>query len=137
MNPLVPFEEVLLSPNREHAERLFMLVKKQWVLTRDAWPMWARLVQRYGWPIVIKAADQCHPEKRYVNNVEAFCIELSKEAIEEEKEMLRYEAKTIATNITLTPDADRFAIWLPKYAETGVYPPWFKRLAERLGRTLP
>jgi len=78
--PLVPFEEVLMSPNREQAERLFCLVKRQWVLTRDAWPMWARLVQKFGWAVVIKAADRCHPEKRYVNSVEAMCMEVANEA---------------------------------------------------------
>jgi hypothetical protein len=86
MTPLIPYEEVLLSPNREPADRLFALVKKQWVLTRDAWPMWARLVQKYGWRTVIQAAEQCHPEKRYVNNVEAFCLELSKQEAEAERE---------------------------------------------------
>ena len=135
MNPLVPLEEVMMEPNRTHAERLFMLVKKQWVLTRDAWPMWARLVQKYGWPIVIKAADQCHPEKRYVNNVEAFCIELSKEQAAEAKEEAARAVND--TPVAKTPDEDRFAIWLPQYEAKGVYPVWFKRLAERLGRTLP
>jgi len=86
MNPLVPFEEVLMAPNREHAERLFTLVKRQWVLTRDAWPMWARIVQKYGWRAVILAAEQCHPEKRYVNNVEAFAIEIAKQEAEAARE---------------------------------------------------
>ena len=29
MTPLIPFEEVMLEPNRSHAERLFALVKKK------------------------------------------------------------------------------------------------------------
>jgi len=76
---MIPFEELAFSPNREPAERLSAIVGRRFVFSRDAWPAWDRLVERFTWPVVVKAADKCDPTKRFPNNVEAMCIELRKQ----------------------------------------------------------
>lgn len=70
----IPYEELLMAPNREPAERLGAIVGRRFVFSREQWPAWERLVSKYGWPMVVKCADKCDPTKRFTNNVEALCI---------------------------------------------------------------
>ena len=76
MGPVIPFEELAFSPNREPAERLGAIVGRRFVFSREQWPAWQRLVDKFTWPVVIKAADACDPTKRFSNQVEAMCIQL-------------------------------------------------------------
>ncbi len=78
----VPYEELLMEPNRTPAERLGAIVGRRFVFSREQWPAWQRLVARYSWPVVVRAADKCDPSKRFPNNVEAMCIELAKQNAE-------------------------------------------------------
>lgn len=75
---MIPFEELAFSPNREPAERLGAIVGRRFVFSREQWPAWDRLVDKYGWPLLIKAADRCDPTARYCNNVEAVAAQLKK-----------------------------------------------------------
>ncbi len=74
---IVPYEELLMSPNREPAERLGAIVGRRFVFSREQWPAWQRLVAKFTWPVVVKAADACDPTKRFPNQVEAMCLQLA------------------------------------------------------------
>ena len=76
MATVIPFEELAFSPNREPAERLGAIVGRRFVFSREQWPAWQRLVAKFTWPVVVRAADACDPTKRFANNVEAMCIQL-------------------------------------------------------------
>ncbi len=77
---MIPYEELLMEPNRTPAERLGAIVGRRFVFSREQWPAWQRLVDRYTWAVVIKAADACDPTKRFSNQVEAMCIQLKSQA---------------------------------------------------------
>lgn len=79
---MIPYEELLMAPNREPAERLGAIVGRRFVFNRDQWPAWQRLVDRYSWAKVLRAADMCDPTKRFPNHVEAICQQLSRDESE-------------------------------------------------------
>ncbi len=79
----VPFEELSYEPNRTPAERLGAIVGRRFVFSREQWPAWCRLVDKYGWPLLIKAADRCDPTQRFTNHVEAMCAQLKKSESEQ------------------------------------------------------
>lgn len=83
---LVPYEELLMEPNRTPAERLGAIVGRRFVFSRDQWPAWQRLVDRFSWAAVIRAADACEPSKRFPSHVEALCLKLADEAKQEARE---------------------------------------------------
>jgi hypothetical protein len=56
-------------------------------LKADMWPEWSRLQDKFGWKILLKAADRCEPDKRWSGNVEAICMQLKKD--EDEAAQLR------------------------------------------------
>lgn len=78
----VPYEELLMEPNRTPAERLGAIVGRRFIFSREQWPAWQRLVDRFSWPVVIRAADSCDPSKRFPNNVEAKCQQFAKDEAE-------------------------------------------------------
>ncbi len=79
---MIPYEELAMEPNRTPAERLGAIVGRRFVFSREQWPAWDRLVDKYTWPVVIKAADRCDPTQRFSNHVEAMCAQLKKQAAE-------------------------------------------------------
>lgn len=104
--------------------------------TTEDWAPFALLVAEHGWPRLLRAARQLHGQKNvYARDYAALCLQYKKDAEDEMKEIKAKAASD--TPVTKTSDADRFAIWLPQYEAKGVYPMWFRKLAERLGRTLP
>lgn len=86
----VPYEELAMSPNREQATRLGAIVGRRFVFSRDQWPSWQRLVDRFTWRTVIRAAESCDPTKRFPNNVESACLQLAKD---EEDSAREYEER--------------------------------------------
>ena len=93
---MIPFEELAFAPNREPAERLGAIVGRRFVFSREQWPAWDRLVDKYGWPLLIKAADRCDPTARYCNNVESMAAQIQKA----EAELFA----PVAAKPTITPD---------------------------------
>jgi hypothetical protein len=64
-----------------------------WVIkTEDKWLEWAMLQEEYGWEVLLKAAKQCPPDKRWRSDVEARCIALKKQACDEAKELAHKKA---------------------------------------------
>lgn len=104
--------------------------------TTSSWAPYSLLVREHGWDRLLRAARQLHGQPNvFPRDYARLCIQYKQDSEAEQREQA---AKALSdTPVTKTPDETRFAIWLPKYAETGVYPPWFKRLAERLGKELP
>jgi hypothetical protein len=104
--------------------------------TTDSWAPYALLVQEHGWNRLLRAAKQLHGQPNvFPRDYARLCIQYKQDSEAEEREAKERQVRDAP--VVKTPDEDRFAIWLPQYEKTGVYPPWFKRLAERLGRTLP
>lgn len=83
---MIPYEELAMSPNREPATRLGAIVGRRFIFSRDQWPSWDRLVERFSWATVIRAAEACDPTKRFPNNVEALCIQLHRDELDAERE---------------------------------------------------
>lgn len=48
-------------------------------MNADSWDEWARLQSIFGWQLLIKAAEQCDPLKRWPPNVESICLQLKRE----------------------------------------------------------
>jgi hypothetical protein len=83
---MIPFEELAFSPNKEFADRLSAAVgSRRFVVTRDAWPPWQRLVSMFGWPMVCRAAEAVEPGRRYPPAVEATCANMKRDAEQAEK----------------------------------------------------
>ena len=58
-----------------------------WVIkTEDKWLEWAVLQAEYGWEILLKAAKQCPPDKRWRADVESRCMALKKLMDDEAKD---------------------------------------------------
>ena len=48
-------------------------------MTQDQWPSWARLQARFGWKILLLAAEMCDPLKRWPPECQANCLRIKKE----------------------------------------------------------
>jgi hypothetical protein len=129
--PEIPFCEVAFHPEY----KALGTIVGQGKLKADHWPTWARIVALYGWKHVLRASEYLEPEKRWPAEVETLCRQYQRDDLAEEREAKERQVRD--TPVVRTPDEDRFAIWLPQYEAKGVYPMWFRKLAERLGRTLP
>lgn len=92
---MIPYEELLMEPNRTPAERLGAIVGRRFVFSREQWPAWQRLVARYTWPVVIKAADACDPTRRFSNHVEAMCQQLASVAQSDAHSRSRREERVV------------------------------------------
>lgn len=64
-----------------------------WVIkTEDKWLEWAILQQEYGWELLLKAAKQCPPDKRWRADVEARCMAIKKMMDDEAKDKAHKKA---------------------------------------------
>lgn len=81
----------------------------------DLWPEWSRLQERFGWKILLKAADRCEPDKRWAGNVEAICIQMKKD--EEEAALPRPAPPPKPTN-----HAERAALFATIMSKHGLKP---------------
>lgn len=61
----------------------------------DSWAPWQRLRNRFGWGVLLKAADRCDPDGRWPNKVEGMCLALEKEEKDARKEQVYAETKRI------------------------------------------
>ncbi len=52
-------------------------------LSADHWPEWSRIQSKYGWPLLLKAADRCEPLERWPSAVEHLCAQLKKSESEQ------------------------------------------------------
>lgn len=73
---LISYHETRYHP--EYVE-LGAIVGRAKVGHPDRWPEWARLIEKYGWRRVIRAADMCDPHHRWSADVEKWCREIDKQ----------------------------------------------------------
>ena len=76
---MIPYPETLMEPNRSHFLALGAIVGRGKIAGPEKWPEWDRLVDKYGWRIVLKASDRCEPINRWSANVETICQQLAKD----------------------------------------------------------
>jgi hypothetical protein len=86
---MIPFCE---TPFHSEYKRLAAIVGAG-KLKADHWDSWARIVDKFGWSLVIRCSDMCDPEKRWPAAIEALCIAQKFHQEQEAKEM---EAREIA-----------------------------------------
>lgn len=90
---MIPFCELVwerpdpkYSCPRTPPHKLLAAYCGSWVIkTEDKWLEWAVLQQEYGWEVLLKAAKQCPPDKRWRADVEARCMALKKKREDDEK----------------------------------------------------
>lgn len=70
--PEIPFAEVAYHDDYKRLKAIIGGGK----LSQESWPEWARLQERYGWKLLIRAADRCEPLERWPANVEHVCRRL-------------------------------------------------------------
>jgi len=64
-----------------------------WVIkTEDKWLEWAVLQAEYGWEILLKAAKQCPPDKRWRADVEMQCMVMKKQVCDKAKDLAHKKA---------------------------------------------
>lgn len=75
-----------MEPHRTPYMKLCAIVGRGKVASPEKWGEWDRLVEKYGWKLVLKSADRVEPEKRWSANIETLCMQLKTNEIEAEKE---------------------------------------------------
>lgn len=76
---MIPYPETMMEPNRSNFLALGAIVGRGKLAGPEKWPEWARLQDKFGWKILLKAADRCEPINRWCANVEAICQQLAKD----------------------------------------------------------
>ncbi len=79
---LIPFCETAFHPEYK---RLGAIVGNG-KLKAEHWDSWARLVDKYSWPVLLRAADRVDPLSRWPAAIESICQSLKLESEQEEKE---------------------------------------------------
>jgi hypothetical protein len=79
---MIPYPETMMEPNRSNFLALGAIVGMGKIRGPEKWPEWDRLVDRFGWRIVLRAADRCEPINRWSANVETICQQLAKDEAE-------------------------------------------------------
>ncbi len=82
----IPYPEVLMEPNRTPYLKLCAIVGRGKVSSPEKWGEWDRLVEKFGWPILLRGADRCEPMNRWSTNIESICIQLKANEAESIKE---------------------------------------------------
>lgn len=72
---MIPFTETAYITEYK---KLCVIIGKS-KMNADSWDEWARIQSIFGWPLLIKAAEQCEPLKRWPPNVESICLQLKRE----------------------------------------------------------
>lgn len=75
---------------------LAAIVGRAKIASPEKWPEFARLVELFGFPLVIRAASKCPPENRWANAVEHEC-RLIKAAKEQEESEGRQRSQPVFT----------------------------------------
>ena len=58
----------------------------------DQWSPFERLKNKYGWPMLLRAAERCEPGKRWASDIERVCIQLDRDAKDAAKEQVQTAA---------------------------------------------
>ncbi len=105
----IPYPEVLMEPNRSNFLALGAIVGRGKISGPEKWPEWDRLVSKYGWRVLLKAADRVEPEKRWSANIESVCIQIAKDDAEAKAFAEKPEPQT--TPLTQSQRASRSALF--------------------------
>lgn len=75
-----------MEPHRTPYMKLCAIVGRGKVASPEKWGEWDRLVGKFTWPILLRAADRCEPSNRWAQPIESICMQLKTNEIEAEKE---------------------------------------------------
>lgn len=75
----IPYPDTMMEPHRSNFLALGAIVGRGKIAGPEKWPEWDRIVDKYGWKLVLKAADRVEPEKRWCANVESVCMQLQRD----------------------------------------------------------
>ncbi len=118
---MIPYPEVLMEPNRSHFLALGAIVGMGKIKGPEKWPEWARLVEKYNWRIVLKAADRVEPEKRWSANIESVCIQIAKD--DAEAKAFAEKPEPITTPLTQSQRSQRSLTFQTIMAKHGLLSP--------------
>jgi hypothetical protein len=86
---MIPYPETMMEPNRTPFMALIAIVGRGKMAGADKWLEWARIVDKYGWPAVIAAADKTEPANRWAATVETACENARLASAQRKKEALQ------------------------------------------------
>jgi len=95
---MIPFCETPFHPEY----KLLGAIVGHGKLRADHWDSWARIVAKYGWKTILRAADQVEPDKRWPAQTEAACA-----AIKASEQQAAIEAANRERMATLPVPKDR------------------------------
>ena len=81
---MIPFCEAAFHPEYKRLGSIVGHGK----LKAEYWDSWARIVAKYGWKTILRAADQVEPDKRWPSQTEVACA-----AIKASEDQAEIEAK--------------------------------------------
>lgn len=93
-----------MEPNRTPYMKLCAIVGRGKVASPEKWGEWDRLVEKFGWAILLRGADRCEPANRWAQTIEAVCVQLKRNEEDFVKEAESRER--MATAVTPTNRAE-------------------------------
>jgi hypothetical protein len=106
---MIPYPETMMEPNRSNFLALGAIVGRGKIAGPEKWPEWDRLVEKYGWKLLLRCADMCEPEKRWAQGIEALCIAQKFHQEQEAKEMEARERQSSRPVASSAPDRAKAA----------------------------
>lgn len=96
-----------MEPNRTPYMKLCAIVGRGKVASPEKWGEWDRLVEKFTWPILLRAADRCEPANRWAQPIEAICLQLKRNEEESVKEAESRERMATAVKPTNRAESSR------------------------------
>lgn len=112
---MIPWSEV---GYHDEYRALCAIVGRGKVASPDKWGGWQRLQDKYGWKMLLRAAERVEPINRWETQIEQVCIALAKEAVDAEVEARNRER--IAALPKPTDHAARAALFASIMARHGL-----------------